>query len=177
MAQRRQARSITCVLPQLHYRLYSRTTQQGECLVWTGRRTYNGYGTICYSGRRLRCHRLSWTLAYGEIPDGLFVLHSCDNPPCIRPEHLFLGTAIDNVTDMMQKGRQARGDKHRSRTHPETLSRGEANGRAKLKTKQAVAIKTAYAQGEATYNQLARLHGITYNCVWDIVHGKTWTHL
>jgi len=64
-----------------------------------------GYGRFTIGKRIFGAHRLSYMLAYGSIPDGLFVCHRCDNPPCVRPEHLFLGTPIDNIKDSLAKGR------------------------------------------------------------------------
>ncbi len=83
--------------------------RRGEgCWEWTGARSAKGYGRLT-AGRRgdgyLRTHRLSFELAYGPVPDGLFVLHRCDNPPCVRPDHLFLGTKSDNMRDAVSKGR------------------------------------------------------------------------
>jgi HNH endonuclease len=84
-----------------------------RCLEWTGGTNSKGYGYIRHEGKVVRTHRLAWTLANGPIPDGLHVLHHCDNPPCCETEptegypegHLFLGTHVDNMTDMSAKGR------------------------------------------------------------------------
>lgn len=84
----------------------SRADRSGECWVWTGSRLKSGgYGLFCEGGITHRAHRRSWELSHGEIPGGLFVLHRCDNPPCVRPSHLFLGTQADNNKDMTSKGR------------------------------------------------------------------------
>lgn len=79
------------------------------CIEWTGSRSERGYGQISVHGgdRMVRTHRLAWTLAYGEIPEGMNVCHSCDNPPCCNIEHLWLGTQADNVADMVAKGRNS----------------------------------------------------------------------
>lgn len=90
--------------------------QKGEgCWEWQGRRFPFGYGAFYLEGQWNGAHRASWRVHFGEIPDGLWVLHRCDNPPCVRPDHLFLGTHLDNVRDMCRKGRKRpRGSRMRS---------------------------------------------------------------
>lgn len=80
-----------------------------DCCVWTGARSSFGYGQLRTGQRGLieMAHRLAWQFENGPIPDGLSILHTCDNPPCVRPSHLFLGTQLDNMRDMMAKGRHA----------------------------------------------------------------------
>lgn len=80
------------------------------CWVWTGCRVKKGYGIVRLdrSERMASVHRVSWALHNGPIPDGLLVLHRCDNPPCVNPDHLFLGTHTDNMKDMVRKGRQSK---------------------------------------------------------------------
>lgn len=94
-------------------RLWRRVDRSGDCWEWQGcRHPTRGYGQIGRGGKGaglVETHRASWEVTYGPIPAGLFVLHSCDNPPCVRPDHLSLGTPADNVRDMQSKGRAARG--------------------------------------------------------------------
>lgn len=85
------------------------------CHEWTACHLPNGYGAIQYEGKKLSAHRVSWQLHNGEIPEGMHVLHKCDNRRCVNPEHLFVGTHQDNMKDRSQKGRAARppqGDKN-----------------------------------------------------------------
>lgn len=109
-------------------RLARRSVRQGDCLVWQGCRGRWGYGSIGYDGRTVLTHRLAWELANGRPPAAdMCVCHRCDNPACVEPSHLFLGTVADNNADMMRKGRHV-------------SSPGERNGSAKLTRQQVEAI-------------------------------------
>jgi hypothetical protein len=88
-------------------RFWARVDKSGECWLWTGPRDKDGYGKANVRRRALRAHRVSWTMANGAIPEGLIVCHRCDTPACVRPDHLWLGTQLDNVRDMTAKGRPA----------------------------------------------------------------------
>lgn len=86
--------------------------QKGDgCWLWTSNRHWKGYGQFSYKGKPIYAHRLSWIITSGNIPDGLLVCHRCDNPSCVRPDHLFLGTPEDNTRDMYVKGRARPGGK------------------------------------------------------------------
>lgn len=85
--------------------MFERAVSIGDCLEFGGKLDRAGYGRIWFRGREMIAHRVAYILANGEIPDGLMVCHRCDNPACINARHLFLGTARDNVLDMVAKGR------------------------------------------------------------------------
>ena len=77
------------------------------CILWTGKRDKDGYGTLSWQKQPRRAHRMAWEIAHGPIPAGLFVCHTCDVPSCVNPDHLFLGTPADNMRDRDRKGRLA----------------------------------------------------------------------
>ena len=93
-------------------RFWSKTEAQGDCLVFKSYYDKDGYGRYRMDGGRsapkMKAHRAAWIFTHGEIPDGMFVLHKCDNPPCVKPEHLFLGTHKENMKDMTRKGRRGK---------------------------------------------------------------------
>jgi len=93
------------------------------CIEWTGYRLPKGYGQISVGGRSGKmtlAHRLAWTLKHGPIPEGMKVLHSCDNPPCCNEDHLFLGSTTDNISDKVEKGRCPNGQGHYKSSLTET---------------------------------------------------------
>jgi hypothetical protein len=101
-----------------------------NCWLWTACRDVNDYGIIRVDGKNMQAHRASWIIHFGEIPQGVNVLHSCDTPPCVNPKHLFLGTQLDNIRDCIAKGR--RGDQS-----------GEEHARAKLNATDVLEIRNS----------------------------------
>ncbi len=92
-----------------------------ECWPWTGTVSHNGYGRFWLNGRNTPARRFAWECANGPMPPGMLGLHTCDNPPCCNPKHIFPGTQLDNIRDRDAKGRQASGDRNGARLHPESL--------------------------------------------------------
>lgn len=101
------------------HRLFSRLQVRGSCWVWTGAKDQDGYGLIKIAGKMERLPRFIFKALNGEIPKGHLICHRCDNPPCFRPSHLFAATAAENQKDKVRKNRQAKGDRHGFRLHPE----------------------------------------------------------
>jgi hypothetical protein len=134
------------------------------CILWAGATNDAGYGVLGKGGRgggMILAHRLSWELANGPVPDGLFVLHRCDNPPCVNAGHLFVGTDQDNHDDCVSKGRQ---------------SRGEQKPNSKLTSESVHQIRCRRASGESM-NAIARSLEVDAETVRDVVRGVTWKHV
>jgi hypothetical protein len=132
------------------------------CWLWRGNVGMDGYGKVCLSAARTaRAHRRAWEIVYGSIPDGMSVLHRCDTPLCVRPDHLFLGTQADNMRDKVLKGRALRGESH---------------GRARLKAADIPGIRRAFAGGEACA-AIANRFSVNPGTIWMVVHRRTWAWL
>jgi len=134
------------------------------CWVWIAHCNVRGYpyGRFSVSGTLRLAHRVSWELHNNAlVPSGIDILHKCDNPPCVNPEHLFLGTHTDNMRDMICK----------NRWQP---TKGEANNMAKLTQSQVDEIRIKYATGKTSQNILAREYGVTQAAIWYILHRRNW---
>lgn len=152
---------------ELERRFWAKVKKSDGCWEWTASRQKNGYGSIALprrdSGRMARAHRVSWMIAHGPIADGLQVCHRCDNPPCVRPDHLFLGTRAVNMADCVAKGRL-------------NSARGERASKAKLTAEKVNEIRARLARG-ATDQGLATEYGVSDTSIRMIRLGWTWRHL
>lgn len=146
-------------------RLLRKTTlQKNGCLEWNAAKDWNGYGSTYMFGTQWRAARLFYFLFRGPIPDGAMILHSCDNPCCVNPDHLSVGTAKDNMQDCVRKGR-ALGP------------RGEMNGQHKLKAEDVFAIRKRYKWKDREGNNIyaiAKDYGVHPVTVHNIISRKAW---
>jgi hypothetical protein len=163
---------ITASPEQRFWEKVDRSDPDG-CWEWTACKfERTGYG--CFNTKGFcTAHRFSYALHYGPIPDGLLVLHRCDNRACVRPEHLFLGTYTDNMQDALAKGRMRSG----FGLYPERMPRGERQHLAKLTEDEVRAIRQRYAQGGVTQPELAAEYGLAQATIWAILNRKTWKHV
>lgn len=158
-----------------------------DCWLWLGYRDKRGRGIMRAFGKPMYASRVSYILTHGSIPEGLYVLHKCDNPSCVNPNHLFLGSQQDNMQDMANKKRSTLGDRNPTRLYPERVPRGEKhhwhnnqrqwgedNPNAKLTQCTVDAVRQMYASGAGGYIKLGNLFGINQWTVRDIVKGRRW---
>lgn len=152
-------------IDQISKKFWARVDRSGECWIWKkGKRT--GYGILRVNGGRMEAHRLAFELTFGPIPNRRIVCHKCDNPPCVRPDHLFLGTHKDNSEDMYRKGRNA----------GVVQSKGTQNINAKLNEEAIRAIRWLCANGKSV-PRVARAYSIHPSTIYDILKGTTWGHV
>jgi uncharacterized protein (DUF433 family) len=156
----------------LEQRFWAKVKKTDTCWLWTGYTTAEGYGQI-QSGNGegvLLAHRVSWELHFGPLADGMNVCHDCDNPPCIRPDHLFEGTQKDNMADAALKGRIRN-------QYPEMEpTRGSDHWNAKLTEDQVVEILNLRNQG-LSYAKIAERYAVIPQYIGEICRGETWTHI
>lgn len=138
--------------------------KENDCWEWKYCKDKDGYGGFELThGNKQRAHRVSWELNYGPIPANLFVLHHCDNPSCVNPKHLFLGSASDNNKDCKNKGRARGGG-----------VKGEKNKMAKLTEKQVIEIREKYIPYKYSTYQLAKEYGMHASQIHKIVRNENW---
>lgn len=134
----------------------------GGCCEWTGAKIPDGYGSLQVCYKHTLAHRFSYEITIGPIPKGLYVLHKCDNPACVNPDHLFIGTQKDNVQDCISKGRFTRSDR-----------RGEKCPTSKLTEKDVIYIR----QSNLLQRELAEHFGVTRQAIGDIRSRRNWSHV
>lgn len=153
-------------MPKLPIEAYERRVVKhpSGCWGWTLKQASNGYSIFSFGGKKMLAHRFSYEYYVGHIPDGMCVLHKCDNRSCSNPEHLFLGTLDDNNKDMWAKGR----GKTWKTPH------GERCPTSKLTEKEVRKIKS---NRDASRSSLAKKYGVSLSCIKSIRSGRTWGHV
>jgi hypothetical protein len=144
-------------------RFWNKVDKTGDCWTWTACRNALGYGSFRFEGKVSLAHRVSHILNIGPIPDGMLVIHSCDNPSCVNPSHLSLGTHQDNMDDMAEKGRTR---------HPVGIS----HHRTTITEDDVREIRRLVATGH-TQTRVAGLYGLAPVTVWSITSRRTWHHV
>ena len=136
----------------------------GGCWMWAGRLNHRGYGQFYMDGKMHQAHRASYLLFVGDIAPGLYVCHTCDNPGCVNPAHLWAGTAYDNAMDMRAKGRAA-------------STAGDLQGNAKLKESDIPKIRAMRATGDYTMTEIGAVFGVSKHCIYDVISRTGWKHV
>lgn len=145
------------------------TITESGCWEWNDSTDSGGYGHLQVNKKYWKAHRYSYFLINGEFDWTLLVCHTCDNPPCVNPDHLFLGTHLDNNLDCVRKGR------HRS-TYPIRSNIGEINNRSKLKEYDVIEIRKRASSGEKLVS-IAKDYSVTPETIGDVCRRKTWVHV
>lgn len=143
-------------------RLINRIKKENECWIWCGYISNHGYGVSSYRSKSILVHRLSWILFKGLMSSDLDVCHHCDNPKCINPDHLFLGTAKDNIIDCFNKKRKS----HKGEKHPNS----------KISENDVIKIFELRKIGW-THQKLADMFKITQGTISNILHRRLWKHV
>ena len=151
--------------PRTTIRFQSKIRKSDECWLWTAAQDKDGYGRFRLGDNVVFAHRVAYEAQNGSVSDDICVLHNCDNPPCVNPEHLFVGTKADNNHDKRVKGRGRGG-----------VSLGEAHGNAKLTNTKVRKIRAECAAG-STQLCLAEKYSVSKNAISQIVNRRAWQHL
>ena len=144
-------------------KLLSKAVRQGECLVWAKHINRSGYGSVWSGGKNRDAHRVSYELHHGPIPQGMCVMHSCDNRACIEPSHLSIGTRTENMQDMANKGRASKVS-------------GESHSLSKLTPSQVAEIRRRYTPYDRKNSScaMAREFGVNQSTLWSALKARTW---
>ena len=165
-------------------RFWKYVEKTDTCWLWTAHRDKDGYGNIKEgdgSRRTLRAPAVSWSIHFGNIPDNQWILHHCDNPPCVRPDHLYLGDVRQNAADRVARNRSARGETSGRTLHPERWTiekrpKGQSHGRSKLTEEDVLRIRSL-GSSKLSQQAIADQFEISRPLVSLIINRKIWTHI
>lgn len=145
------------------------------CWLWLGEINDKGYGRVWAESMRMRAHRYSYQHHVGLIPDGLHVCHRCDVPCCVNPDHLFLGTASDNMRDCVRKGR------HKSNLRKKVQGDSRPGRPRSPSTRRHLAIEEVIEiralRGKLKLRDIAPMYGVHYSTIGNILNGISWSHV
>lgn len=147
-----------------------------ECWLWIGAKNSAGYGNFAVDRKYLNAHRMSWILLNGDIPNSMVIRHTCDIPACVNPNHLLIGTHLDNRNDMVSRRRDARGERHPARYKPSYLKRGEDSHYSKLNNWDVRFIRH-WLNKNYRPRWIAPRFSVSETAIHDIRHGRTWAHI
>ncbi len=153
---------MSCDIPKETFRRKIDFSNEQGCWTWRGWGDKWGYGYISFNRRKYLAHRASYELFVGEIPEGMFILHECDNPSCVRPAHLSVGTQKDNLDGMARRGRSLSGERHNM---------------VKLKSSDVLSIRQYHKEGLLSQQAIANLYNVNQTAVSKIIRGETWKNI
>lgn len=158
-----------------------KSSSPNGCWEWTGRTMGSGYGSFTTnSPKHVAAHRYSWELRNGPIPEGMCILHSCDNRRCVNPDHLRLGTPIDNIKDAVDRNRFPTGDNHWTRRTPgwKPKTGGQGSHRRTILSAEDVRnIRSLYAGNKISIRALGKKYGVSQRAIHDVIVRHTWSHI
>ena len=145
-------------------RFFKYVNKEKDCWIWTASKNWQGYGKIGVNYKDYRAHRLSWIIHHGHIPKGKLVLHRCDNPSCVNPNHLYIGNYKDNSNDCSVRGRRR-------------VLVGEETGNSKLTNRIVSKIRNMNIFNLSDQEKVAKRYKIGRSTIRDVIFGRTWKHL
>jgi hypothetical protein len=151
--------------------LLNNSEKQGDCIIYKNAKDRDGYGNFKFNGVQTRTHRFSYRVNYGDIPKGMCVCHSCDNPSCMNPKHLWLGTNRENMQDRDRK------ERHKTADPRYTKHIGEKNGSAKLKEVDVLYIRKVTEKQKESIKELSEKFKVSTVLIRNIIKRKIWKHI